>query len=149
MYIEGNILYFTPFYFKNGNSAKPKYFVVIKNIEDKTLLVSLPTSKDFIPEKDVISYGCVELSEINLNCFIISPSQVVTESGKKFDFQTYIYGHQLDTYELSNMSEIYQLEDIDYQIFGKMKVDLFNDLLDCLKNSKSVKNKYLKILSKN
>jgi hypothetical protein len=25
---EGNIIYFDPFYFKNGNTAKPKYFLV-------------------------------------------------------------------------------------------------------------------------
>ena len=30
MYNAGNILYFTPFYFKNGSTAKPKYFVILE-----------------------------------------------------------------------------------------------------------------------
>jgi hypothetical protein len=30
MFDEGTIIYFDPFYFKNGNAAKPKYFVVLK-----------------------------------------------------------------------------------------------------------------------
>ena len=29
MFLEGVIFYFTPFYFKNGNTAKQKYFVVL------------------------------------------------------------------------------------------------------------------------
>lgn len=42
---EGNIIYFTPFYFKNGKStAKPKYFIVLKaNVDNKGVLASLPT----------------------------------------------------------------------------------------------------------
>jgi len=31
---EGNIIYFDPFYFKNGNTAKRKYFIVLKNTAD-------------------------------------------------------------------------------------------------------------------
>ena len=71
---EGNILYFDPFYFKNGNPAKPKYFVVLKNIDNNSILASLPTSKDSIPEKEEIENGCVELPNINFNCFVISNS---------------------------------------------------------------------------
>ena len=32
MFEEGNILYFTPFYFENGNAPKPKYFFGIKKL---------------------------------------------------------------------------------------------------------------------
>jgi hypothetical protein len=46
---EGNIIYFDPFYFKNGNTAKPKYFVVLKNFNKNSILASLPTRKDTIP----------------------------------------------------------------------------------------------------
>lgn len=63
-----------------------------------------------------------------------------------FDFKTYIYGHQIDVYEIAYLKEIYPLENTDYEIWGKMKDELFNSLIDCLKNSKSVKRKYKKIL---
>lgn len=48
MYQKGNIIYFTPFYFKNGNTPKPKYFVVLSVSESETILASLPSSRDYI-----------------------------------------------------------------------------------------------------
>lgn len=49
MYSEGNILYFDPFYFKNGAESKPKYFLVLKRIGDHAPLASLPSSKMHLP----------------------------------------------------------------------------------------------------
>ena len=147
MFEEGVIIYFDPFYFKNGNTAKPKYFVVLKNQFGYNILASLPIREDAIPEKEEIENGCVELPAINLNCFVISSDVEVTECGKSFDFRTHIYGHQIDEYEIEFLKEIYPLEDTDYEIFGKMKKNLFSSLIECLKESKSVKRKYRKILN--
>ena len=88
MFEEGNILYFTPFYFKNGNTAKNKYF----------------------------------------------------------DFKTHIYDYQLDSYKLKDLNEIYQFESADYEFYGKMRKDIFTELINCLKNSRSVKRKFKKYL---
>lgn len=147
MFKEGNIIYFDPFYFKNGNPAKAKYFVVLKNNGDNSILASLPTRTDSIPEKDVIKNGCVELPDINFNCFVISDDIEITDCGRYFDFPTYIYGYQLDTYEESLLREIYPNEGTDYEIWGKMKDGVFKELIECLKSSKSVRIKYLKILN--
>lgn len=146
MFIEGTIIYFDPFYFKNGNTAKPKYFVILKNKDGQNIIASLPTRTDNIPKKDEIESGCIELPEINFNCYVISKTQVVTDCGKTFDFKTHIYGHQLDDYTIEYLKEIYPNENSDYQIWGKMKDEIFNSLIDCLKKSKSVKRKYKKIL---
>lgn len=144
----GNIIYFTPFYFPNGKSkSKPKYFVVLKVVDGKNILASLPTRNDYIPEKDTIIDGCVELKDIKLNCFVISETTKVTECGKVFEFPTHIYGHQLDTYETKLLNEIYQIEGTDYELFGKMNKIIFKDLIDCLKSSNSVKKKYIRFLS--
>lgn len=147
MFSERNIVYFTPFYFKNGNPAKHKYFVVIKNIGGLNVLASLPTRKDSVPNNLEIEYGCVEDSSINFNCFVIPAEKEVTECGKKFDFKTHIYGHELDSHEISTLSEIYQIENTDYEIWGIMKEDIYNELIECLKNSKSVKMKFIKLLT--
>lgn len=147
MFEEGYIIYFDPFYFKNGNTAKPKYFVVLKNYDDTNILASLPTSKDFVPQNIKVDNGCIERPSINFNCFVISNALEVTECGKKFNFNTYIYGHQIDEYEVSMLREIYPLEDTDYVIWGKMKKGVFNALIACLKNSKSVKRKYRRLLT--
>lgn len=146
MFEEGSIIYFDPFYFKNGNTAKPKYFVVLKNQDEQNILASLPTRTDSIPQKEEIDNGCVELPSINLNCFVISNEIEVTDCGKMFDFKTHIYGHQIDVYEVEFLKEIYPLENTDYEVWGKMKEELFGSLIECLKNSKSVKRKYRKML---
>ncbi len=143
---ERNIIRFDPFYFKNGNTAKPKYFLVLKHSENNTVIASLPTRKDSIPQDDNISEGCIEIPEINLNCFVIPNNIDVTECGKMFDFKTYLYGHQLDDYSVELMNEIYPNEGSDYEIWGKMKQDIFNNLIACFKNSKTVKWKYRKQL---
>jgi|26BtaG_2_1085354.scaffolds.fasta_scaffold00155_11 hypothetical protein len=146
MFKEGTIIYFDPFYFKNGNRAKPKYFVVLKNQANQNILASLPTRTDSVPVKEDIDNGCIELPSINLNCFVFSNDIEVTECGKSFDFKTHIYGHQIDIYEIEYLKEIYPLENTDYEIWGEMKNNLFISLIECLKNSKSVKRKYRKIL---
>ena len=47
MFEEGNILYFTPFYFKNGKSAPaPKFFIVLKHVDLHSILARLTTKKD-------------------------------------------------------------------------------------------------------
>lgn len=146
MFHEGNIIYFDPFYFKNGNTAKPKYFVVLKMLDHEWLMASLPTRRDSVPESKTVENGCVELPEINLNCFVISNNNEVTECGKRFDFTTYLYGHQIDDYEIAELKQIYPNEGSDYIIWGKMKLEIFEKLIDCFKKSKSVKRKYKNIL---
>lgn len=147
MFTEGTIIYFDPFYFKNGNTAKPKYFVVLKNINEQNIIASLPTRTDTIPKKDEIDNGCIELPEININCYVISDSIEVTDCGKSFDFKTHIYGYQIDDYAIEHLKEIYPNENSDYEIWGKMKNEIFIPLIECLKNSTSVKRKYRKILN--
>jgi hypothetical protein len=147
MYSEGNIIYFTPFYFSNGKSApKPKYFIILKVLENNTIVASLPTRKDSIPAKDTIEFGCIELPEISLNCFVISNNQPITECGKFLDFPTFIYGHAIDSHDLVLMHEIYKIEGSDYEIYGKMRHEIYIDLLNCLKNSSSVKQKFIRAL---
>ena len=147
MFEEGNIIYFTPYYFPNRNSApKAKYFVVLKLKGEDTILAALPTSKDQVPEKDEIEQGCVELPNINFNCFVISNNTTVTECGKSFSRPTFIYGSQISTHEISLLNNLYQIEGVDYTIFGKMEKNIFEDLILCLKTSRTVKRKYKRML---
>ncbi len=147
MYDEGTILYFTPYHFKNGKSAsKNKYFVVLKNIDNVYILASLPTRKDHIPQNDTVSRGCVELPDIDLNCFVISKTEFVTKCNKQFDFTTHIYGKQINKEEIAYLQSTYPTENENYEVWGKMKNSLFKELIDCLKNSDAVSKKYTKLL---
>lgn len=147
MYEKGNIIYFTPFYFKNGNPCKNKYFIILKIIENNILLASLPTSKNYLPSNLQNIEGCIKNDEIN--CFIINPTTIITECDKKFDVTTYIYGHQIDEYIIEEMNNLYKKEKKDFIILGKMKLELFNQLIDCFKNSNTVKRKISKKLFNN
>ncbi len=148
MYEAGTILYFTPYYFKNGKSEpKNKYFVILKNINDAYILASLPTRKDHIPQKDLVARGCIELPEIDLNCFIISKAEFVTTCSKKFDFTTHIYGKQINTENIDYLKNNYPTENENYEVWGKMKKRLFEELINCLKNSDAISKKYAKLLN--
>lgn len=130
---ERNIILFDPFYFKNGNTPKPKYFVVLKKLINVSIIASLPTRKNSIPYKENIEGGCLELPDINLNCFIIPQNIEVTEGGKYFEFKTYLYGHQIEDYEISWLNVRYQNNGIDFEIWGRMKIEIFNELIQCFK----------------
>jgi hypothetical protein len=142
-----NILFFDPFYFKNGNTAKAKYFIVLKIIENKAILASLPTSKDHIPYFVELKDGCVDLPDININCFVITPEMQVTECGKHFQQNTFLYGQHIDDFEIALMKELYPLENTDFIIWGKMKKQLYIQMIRCFLNSKSIKRKYKAILT--
>lgn len=147
MFEEGNIVYFTPFYFKNGKSpAKPKYCIILKSVDGQSIIASLPTRVDSIPSQIPSNTGCVEMPEISLNAFIFDTSTTVTDCGKHFDFNTFVYGHQLDFYSMNSFNDLYRIEGTDYEIFGKLRTELYHELLNCLRNSKSVKKKFIALL---
>ena len=129
-----NILYFDPFYFKNGNTAKAKYFLVLKIIDVKVVIASLPTSKDHVPSYHPVSDGCIELPSVNFNCFVVSESTKITECEKCFPRKTFFYGQHIDDYDVKLMKELYPLENTNYIIWGKMKEDLFKNLICCFCN---------------
>ncbi len=146
MFEEGQIIYFDPFYFKNGNTAKPKYFVILKKYDGISLVASLPTRKDARPNDYSNDFGCIEIPEINFNCFAISKEIEITICGKKFDFNTFLFAHQIDDYSVNLLSEIYQNEGTDFVIWGEMKPEIFKNLILCFKNSRSIKRKFKQIL---
>lgn len=148
MFTPGNIIYFDPFYFKNGNKAKPKYFLVVSVNESDSIIASLPSSQDYVPSYAEQETGCCEIPQANFNCFIITSEVEVTECGKTFDLQTYLYGHLLDLYSKDNLLKQYPNEGIDYHIWGTMKKDLFTMVTDCFLGSDSVKNKFKKSIIK-
>ena len=145
MYTPGNILYFTPFYFKNGEESKSKYFIVLHSNSSNTIVASLPTSKDHIPSFVVKKHGCINLDPINFNCYYFVNGTVIADNGWSFPRDTYVYGQQIDTFDKGIFEEIYAIEGVDYEIVGKLTITEFSSLKNCILNSASVKRK-IKIL---
>ena len=146
MFTQGKIFYFTPFYFKNGNTAKPKYFIVLKNIDDSIVIASLPTRSNKAPSLIDVTHGCINHDDRLFNCYAFEEGRVVTDNGFSFPIATYIYGNEVETYEVSILSSVYQVKNIDYEIKGTLTGAEFTNLYDCLKNSSSIKRGIKRLL---
>lgn len=141
MFEEGQLLYFKPFFFKNGNESKNKYFVVLKKLEDNLLLASLPTSKDHLPDRYRDTKGCIKDDDSRLNVFVFSKDKNVTDNFS-FPKRTYIYGEQLDEYSVSYL--VSNSSNIEKK--GFILPNLYKELIECFKASSVVKRKYKKLL---
>lgn len=72
MFEERNLLFFDEYYFENGNHAKPKYFLVLKSDATRMMLISLPSSKDYIPANVEKIHGCITIPEKQIGCYFFS-----------------------------------------------------------------------------
>lgn len=151
MFEEGNILYFNPFYFENGNTPKPKYFLVLKNLEDGLILASLPTSHDHIPGNIKKIHGCIDDYTINFNCYYFKENQKVAHNendNSEFYFpkDTYVYGYRIDFFDISLFPEQISSAKTIITYKGKLYKEEMKQLYECLRNSSSVKRKFRRLL---
>ena len=101
---------------------------------------------------DAYKHGCLDLSERYVNVFVfISGEQVaIRDTGESFSFSknTFVYGANLDIYNVSLFEQQERFSQTKIELIGKLKQNLLTDLKKCLSESKMVKNKYRKILCK-
>lgn len=144
---EGDILYFDLFYFKNSSTPKAKYFVVLKSVGATTILASLPSSRDFRPIALAADYGCVEIPEACFNCFVFKAGVAVTTNNWAFPLDTFVYGQQIDEYEIATLQDIYPVPGLDYKIVGRLMKFEFTQLKTCFSQSASVKRRFRRLLA--
>ena len=140
------IVYFDPFYFKNGAESKPKYFIVLKLLGNKAILASLPSSKKHLPPSISTAHGCVEVPDGCINCYFFEAGKAICENNWSFKLPTYLYGQYLDEYDIEVLEDIYPTEGINYKIMGVLTKEEFTSLKECIATSASVKRKYRKVL---
>lgn len=148
MFIEGNIIYFSPFYFKNGNKSKNKFFIVLKNVDNNVIIATLPTKVDKVPSFLHKLHGCINDDERCFNCYLFEPKRVITDNGFGFELHTFIYGNEVDDYDIAILQSVYGIEGVDFDIIGKLLKEEYENLIACLLNSKSIKRGLKKILEK-
>lgn len=149
MYTPGNILYFKPFVFPNGNNPKNKYFIVLKTTGSNVLIASLPTSKDHIPHMVQKIHGCIDVPEYQVNCYCFQIGQVITKNGFAFPFETFVYGYQVDQFDKTKFDSMYVVDGVDYDIIGELLDDEYQTLINCFKDSGSVSRKIRRLLGSN
>lgn len=142
----GNLLYFNPFIFPDGGTPKPKYFLVLAEAGHDVVLASLPTSKDHVPSDVSLQSGCLEIPERMINVFVMKANEPITEDGFFFRVNTFIYGANIKTYSPCVFKEQEANKETVVTVKGKMKNDIYERLIECLKNSDSVRKRYKRYL---
>jgi hypothetical protein len=146
MFEPGNLLYFNPFIFPDGGDPKPKFFVVLGEVDETVLLASLPTSKDHIPSDLEVKSGCLEIPERMVNAYTFLANEVVTDNGFFFEKNTFVYGQNIKTYNTIAFSEQEKAGETEIELKGNLKADLFTALKDCLRNSDAVRKRFKQYL---
>lgn len=141
MYQTGELIKFSPFVFKNGNQPKPKYCIVLGQIDDRVMMVSLPTSKDHVPTDAMVERGCVDIPERGVNAFVLNPNDKVTASFS-FPRPTFVYGEQVDEYEQKFLDEMGST----VERLGQVDSALFQAIKDCVKKARLLRRKFRHLL---
>lgn len=144
---QGAILYFNPFFFPDGGSPKPKYFLVLKRMDDMLLLASLPTSKDHVPEYIEKHHGCIERPDISFNCYYFDPSVVICDNSFSFPIETYIYGFRLQTFNINALLLQELTDETTIEKCGILTANEYQAIIQCLTNSPEVKRGYRRLLA--
>ena len=146
-FLQGAILYFDPFIFQDGGKPKPKYFLVLKRMDDSLLLASLPTSKDHVPEFIEKQHGCIERFDISFNCYYFDPSVVICDNGFSFPVETYVYGFRLQIFNLNDLLLQEVTDETIIEECGILTDSEYQAIIHCLTNSPEVKRGYRKLLA--
>jgi hypothetical protein len=146
LFTEGIVLYIPPFYFKNGNTSKNKYFIVLKLVDNQIVIASLPTRTNKAPTLLQSVHGCNNDTERCFNCYAYEAEKVITDNGFAFPINTYVYGNEVEDYLLQTLELNYKIEGVDYEIMGKLTNEEYNNLCACLKQSTSIRRGIKKYL---
>lgn len=146
MYTPGKIIYFDPFFFKEGGS-KPKYFLVLKVIDDNVILASLPSSIEHLPAGMEIKHGCLEIPSACISCYIFEAKKPITTNGWFFPRNTFLYACWLDDYHIPKLMEMYSIEKVEYEIIGEITKEELQNVIKCFAVSNTIKRRYKKILA--
>ena len=78
MFENGNILHITKYQFDNGEIKNTgKFLIVILNERNRTIVASLTSSQDHVP--DVIKKsGCININQMSISCYFFSKGKEIT-----------------------------------------------------------------------
>ena len=143
----GTIIYFKPFYFKDGKTpAKNKYFICLCLTGNDLLLATLPSSQDYVPAYASRNHGCINIADANFNCYYFEAGRIITTNGWGFPKPTYSYANWIDQYDKTSFEGMYAFEGIDYEKIGRLTQTEFLGLINCFVTAPNIKNKYKRIL---
>jgi len=139
VFTEGIVLYISPFYFKNGNTSKNKYFIVLKVSANQVVIASLPTRSNKAPGLMTVPHGCNNDAERCFNCYAFQANRIITDTSFSFPINTFVYGNEVEDYQLTILNSTYQIQGVDYEKIGTLTSEEYQELVSCLKQSTSIR----------
>lgn len=141
---EGTLLYIYDYEFKDLTS-KNKFFLILKKSNFGDVIISLPTSQDYIPSYEKVHHGCIDIDKAQQTTYCFEKDKIITDTNFCFEKTTFLYGHLIDSINLKFLISRYPIEGIHFEIKGIMLKDELEAIYHCFKSSNWVKNKFKKL----
>jgi len=144
---EGTLLYIYDYEFEKG-APKNKYFLFLKVINERQLIVSLPSSIEYFPTDTVINHGCIDLPQAQQTTYCFKAKNIIdSRTNFSFPLDTYLHGCWLkDDIDETLFFQSYPIQGIHYEIEGVLNEDELIAVIQCFKQSSSVKRRIKKLL---
>lgn len=140
----GTILYFKNFRFEEAATAtrpaeKNKYYVVLRRMGLATVVASLPTSKDQVPNAVDQVHGCIDYPTGGWTAYMFEALRPITTNDWYFPLRTYMYGYGVREYDLHVLAANHPNVGEDFVFKGRLTEHEFDALVACLKRSIDIK----------
>lgn len=138
MFKKGNILHIPKYRFNDGEIKHTgKFLVILYNDNNVSIVASLTTSKNHIPDID-LKTGCIDVPDKQIHCYHFPKNKKICQNDFSFELNTFVYflsnifKEQISYYESMYNSKI--------EVIGTLLLDEYRDILYC-----AYKSKYLKM----
>jgi hypothetical protein len=145
-YPAGTIIYFTPFYYPDGQrAAEPKYFLVLRQVDAEMTVASLPSSQPHYPAKLAPKHGCNRFGQ-GYGFYMFGSKRIITLEGWGFPLDTFVYPWGVKSYDREMLKEVYPKEGKDYAVRGRLTEGEFISLITCLNTSDDLPGKMARLI---
>jgi hypothetical protein len=143
---NGTLLHIPNYVFENGD-FKNKFFLILKEIDGCQLIVSLPSSIEYFPTGTPINHGCIDLAQAQQTTYCFKADYILdTNNNFSFPKDTFLHGCWLKEVDKILFFQTYPIQDFHYEIKGVLDHTELTSVIECFKNSPSVKRRIKKLL---
>ena len=135
-----SIIHINDFDFENGQPIKGRYFIVLDDDLNTSLVLSVVTSQDHIPVA-LMKHGCVHAPDLNIHCHHLSSKKEIGENGFKFSKDSFIYisGATVFEQDFRVLTNLYPETEI--QLKDKLIQKEYENLVYCVYKSNRISKK--------
>lgn len=145
-----NVLHISKYDFEDGSKSKNKFLIILDCIEESSIILSLTTSQDFIPDR-LLEKGepCIHEPINNIHSYHFPQGLPICINGFAFRKPTFITigRSQIMTRKLDHINSTY-IEKGKVELMGKLIPEHYFNLLKCIAQSRYVTNNIKKQIIK-